>query len=269
VNAYLGLGLEGLGTYEPIDTASAYKKPYEVVLGEALDVMRRKSVMSKWLPIMHVVGDEPMGEAIGKSLALAKAFRAADPKARTSVFTSFTDPDKDERAAFAGAVDRLYLNHHSTAAIDHIRSKGGECTLYNQSGRYWRGIYLLKLRQSGCRGHMQFAFSSVHADPWYDLDGREADYVAVHAHRDGSLRPDIDFLRYREAVTDYRHLLKLEQSIKSAPEGAAREAAAQWLSGVLARMEIGTGKTAPWRDEEIDAVRQQAAAHISALGGGS
>ena len=73
---------------------------------------------------------------------------------------------------------------------------------------------------------MQFAFSSVHADPWYDLDGRAPEHVAVFAHRDGSLRPALDFLRYREAVDDYRYLLKPEHALKAAADGSARRAGA-------------------------------------------
>lgn len=115
---------------------------------------------------------------------------------------------------------------------------------------------------------MQFAFSSVHADPWYDLDGREDEQVAVFAHRDGSLRPALDFLRYREAVDDYRYHLKLEHAIEAAADGPTRRAAANWLDQTLDRIAVGSEERPAWRDDELDDVRRAAAEHIDALTAG-
>jgi len=265
VLSYMGLGIEGLSTHYVEDTVSSYGEPYEKVLGDVLTVIGAKSKMSGWLPIVHIVGDEPSGEGIDQSLAVGKAFKAAYPKSRTGIFTSFTHPAQDEAAKFAGAINRIYLNGHSSKALEHIRSKGSECALYNQGGRYRRGIYIFKLRQLGCQGHMQFAFSAVHADPWYDLDGREGEQVAVFAHRDGSLRLALTFLRYREAVDDYRYLLRLEQAIKAAADGPARRAAADWLGQTMDRIAVGTETAPAWRDDALDDVRRAAAEHIAAL----
>jgi hypothetical protein len=35
--------------------------------------------------------------------------------------------------------------------------------------------YVCRFSRLGCRGHLQFMYSSVHADPYYALDSREDD----------------------------------------------------------------------------------------------
>jgi hypothetical protein len=36
-------------------------------------------------------------------------------------------------------------------------------------------LYVCRFSRLGCRGHLQFMYSSVHADPYYALDSREDD----------------------------------------------------------------------------------------------
>lgn len=112
---------------------------------------------------------------------------------------------------------------------------------------------------------MMFAFSSVHADPWYGLDGREDEWVAVYAHPDGVLRPSVDFARYRVAIDDYRTLLALEQAIAGATPGPARTAAAAWLASIESRTAVGHDAARAWPDEALDGVRAEAARHLQTL----
>ncbi|MBS0242000.1 MAG: hypothetical protein JSS20_07470, partial [Proteobacteria bacterium] len=216
LDTYAGMSISGIAAYAATDTSAEFGKPYAAVLQDILSELDKHGREGGWPILEHVVGDEPQANAIADSIAASDAHHAATPRSLTSVFTSFTSPS-DPAAALAGKVDRLFLNHHSAAAFDLIRKRGSTCSLYNQSGRYRRGIYLYRIRQRGCLGHMQYAFSAPGADPWYGLDAREDDMGAVFTHPDG-LRPTLDFMRYREAVTDYRHLLALEQTIGEAPE---------------------------------------------------
>jgi hypothetical protein len=247
------------------DTTGEYGKPYEQVLGDVLAAMHRHGEQEGWLPILHVVGDEVGEDAIQNSIAVSKAFHAADPKSRTAIFTSIVDPANDERRGFAGAINRIYLNSHTEAALRDILDKGSECALYNQETRYRRGIYLYKMRGLGCVGNLKFAFYSPHVDHWYDLDGREADYLAVFAHPDGNLRLTVELIRYREAVDDYRYFLMLERVIAAAPDSKAKAAADRWLKGVLDKMEIGSDKPEPWTLDGLDTLRAEAAQHILLL----
>ena len=161
----------------------------------------------------------------------------------------------------------IYLNHHNEAAINLLKASGSACHLYNQSGRFRRGIYLFKLHKVGCDGNMQFAYHSAHADQWYDLDGRESDLGAVFTHRDGRLRLSADAMLYREAITDYRHLMLLERLVKSNPaQPIAREAQA-WLDGLEAKIKVGSDANGVWPNSELDLIRATAARFIDALAG--
>ena len=205
VESYLGMAIEDLQVYRPDEwAAKEYGKSYAKILRDVIRAMKSRGAKKRWPKIRHVVGDEPDGEeAVNQSVAAAKAFRAA--WAKTCIFTSLSDLSKHpNRLKFAGLIDMIYLNNHSEAAIRTLRKKGSQCALYNRRNRYQRGIYLMKLRELGCRGHMQFAFNSTHVDHWYDLDGREDDQVAVFTHPDGVLRPALELKRYAIAITDYR-----------------------------------------------------------------
>jgi len=131
----------------------------------------------------------------------------------------------------------------------------------------------MKLKRAhGCRGHLQFAFSSVHADPWYDLDGREDEQVAAFFHPGDEARPfrrSMDLMLYREAITDYRYLRALELALNAASQAGLRApevvAAQGWFDATLAKMEVGSDAPQPWSRTELDAVRAQAAAHMTRL----
>jgi len=268
VESYLGLAIEDLLVYQLDEgVAQEYGKPYAKILRDVLKKIRQRSKKGGWPTIRHVVGDEPDGsEAVNHSLEAAKAFKAARVGVKTSIFTSIANLSKHaNRLKFAGNIDLIYLNNHSEAAISAIKRKGSDCALYNMRDRYHRGIYLLKIRQLGCRGHMQFAFNSAHVDHWYDLDGREGDQVAAFTHPDGELRPALELKRYAMAITDYRYLLKLEQTIKNSRKTGPQKEARAWLSDLLVHMKVGLEHKAPWTPEQLDAVREKASELINRL----
>jgi cytochrome c peroxidase len=247
INTYAGMSLQGFSDYSNTE-----------ILSKIL-----AAIKANGLSLLHVVGDEPGGEAIQNSLNMARAFKQADANSRTAIFTSLTDPQNDERAAFAEVIDRIYLTHHNQAGIQHILQQGSECATYNLRNRYHRGVYQYKLSKLGCKGHMQFMWSSVHVDPWYDLDGRESEQSDVFTHSDGTLRHALELERYREAVDDYRYLLKLEQTIANATDSEVKTAAQTWLQGILDAIEIGHDKPHAWTEDGLDEIRNTAVSHIN------
>ncbi len=266
VLTYSGLQLGGaLQPYAPIDTRGALNRPFNVVLKDVLGAITRHGKAEGWPELRLVVGDEPRGENVQRSIEMARAIKTAAPEAKTAVFTSFVKGD-EETAALAGAVDRLYIAHHNAATVERIVKSGSECSLYNRFSRFERGFYLYKMRQLGCRGHMMFAFSSVHADPWYGLDGREEEYVAVFVHPDGRLRPAVDFALYRVGVTDYRTILALERAIGAAADGPAKVNAKAFLADLERRTQVGHTAPRPWTEAELDSVRLEVNRLIRALG---
>ena len=265
VESYLGLAIEGLATDRPDeDAALQYKKPYEQIVRDILKAIRLHGDRQGWRAIRHVVGDEPKDEAEEQSIKAARVFKKAG--AKTSIFTDITDePRYRKRLQFAGLIDMIYLNDHSLSAIKTILQKGGDCALYNRFKRYERGVYLFRLKQLGCKGHMQFAFNSTHVDHWYDLDGRETDAVAVFTHPDGELRQTLELKRYRMAITDYRYLQKLQQAINASRRPKAKGEAKAWLQSLLDKMRVGSQYPSPWSPTRLDAIRRQAAQWINRL----
>jgi hypothetical protein len=239
-----------------------YKRPYALVLDDVLTAIKGNGQLRGWPPLLHSIGDEPSGDDIDRVVAVGKLFKASASGARTAVFTSFRK-ETDPAAKFAGVIDRIYLTDHSEDAIRFIRARGSECSLYNQNGRYRNGIYLYKTRSLGCRGSLRFAASSVHADPYYDLDGRESDFTAVFSHPDGRLRLNIGLIRLREALNDYRCLLKLEQTLSQPSENAATAPARQWLTKLTSDMKIAAADdNTHWTSERLGEVRRTCQDHI-------
>lgn len=263
VLTYDGLGIQGLSIRDVEDTTRRFKKPYTEVLRDVLNAIEPELLRAGIREVVHSIADEPSEEDIDAIVAVAQAFKAARPGVRTAAFTSITNFDSDIRSRMASVLDLLYLNQHDEATIVKIIAAGSKCSLYNQMGRYRRGIYHFKLRDYGCAGHMQFAFHSAHVDHWYDLDGREGDYVAVFTHPDGKFRRALQLVRYRQSISDYRHLMLLDRlsAGRAAEKSAAK--ARQWLQELKSQMRIG--EESPWSDSELDEIRRQATRYIDSL----
>ena len=90
----------------------------------------------------------------------------------SSAFTSFRSAS-DPHTQLLNHTSLVILNEHSAEAIELVRARGRRWMLYNGGTRFKRGFYMYRLRSLGCLGHYQFAYSSVHADPYYALDSRE------------------------------------------------------------------------------------------------
>lgn len=264
---YAGLEPGGLGfdTYQVKDM-SAYGKTYTQVLTDVLTAVRQRSTARKWPELVYTVGDEPGEDLIVSTNALADAVKAAG--GRSALFTSFTSAT-EPKAAFATHVSELYLTLHSQAAMQYILNSGNDCGTYNLGGRYARGIYQYKLRRLGCKGgYFQFAFNSIHVDPYYALDGREEDFAAALAtSTPGKLIPTLDIERFREAIDDYRYLLAVERSIASSTFADAKTKAQTWLQTLLDGMVVDSAQLNTRTQADLDNIRQQAVAYILALKG--
>ena len=126
-----------------------------------------------WPQMFLNIADEPQGAAIAEDDAKAAAVAAAGAPQRctSSAFTSFTSAS-DPHTQLLNHTSLIILNEHSSEAVDLVRKRGRRWMLYNAGTRFKRGFYMYRLRPLGCLGHYQFAFSSVHADPYYALDSR-------------------------------------------------------------------------------------------------
>ena len=248
----------GFDSYQMVDT-SAYGKTYTGVLGDVITATKQRGASHHWSDLSYTVGDEPGEEAITSTNALADAVKAAG--GRSSLFTSFTSAS-EPKAAFAQHVNALYLTQHSQAAMQYILDQGNDCGTYNLGGRFARGIYQYKLHRMGCTaGYYQFAFNSIHVDPYYALDGREDDMAgALPTSATGKLVATQNIERFREAIDDYRYLQLLEQMLATTSDATYPAQAQTWLQSVLDGISIGN--TQERTPAELDNIRQTAAQHI-------
>ena len=265
VLSYDGLAVEGMSLYKPEVPDGAGKLPYGFVVREVLARIAAHGGARGWPELVYTIGDEPDEEALAGTLAVAKAIRGSGTGAKSAIFTSIDGSASAAKRALAGKVDLILLNGHSADAIRAIVAAGSGCSLYNHRSRFERGVYLFKLKGLGCNGHYQFAYNSVHADPWYDLDGREDDQVAVFTHSDGHLRRALDLVRYREALTDYRTLLALRRAIDEAPALSPSRVAARWFEDLMAGIDVGGAPSERWNDDALDRVRMEAAVHLGTI----
>eukprot|EP00037_Helgoeca_nana_P007006 m.64114 g.64114 ORF g.64114 m.64114 type:complete len:639 (+) comp17845_c0_seq1:3215-5131(+) len=188
-----------------------------------------------WPTIYESIADEPADAAtIAADDAASAAIAAAkSSNFQSAAFTSFVDAN-DPRTALANHTSLIILNEHSAASIADVRAKGKHWMLYNSGTRFKRGFYMCRLRALGCRGHYEFAFSSVHADPYYALDSREDDLCAARTSSTlGLLIPEIGLARLGAGTRDFQLCTALQQSITTAPPSPLRDACAATLGRIM------------------------------------
>ncbi len=267
-HSYGGLAPRGMGfeRYRVGDTQGTLGLPYLEALTRVLASTRAHLAGRNRAEPIYTVGDEPTGDTLANSAALADAVRAAG--GQTSVFTSIVDA-KSPGLALIGHVDQLFLTLHSAWGFDQIRAAGADCGTYNLAGRYARGVYQYRLHRLGCRaGYFQFAFNATHVDPYYALDGREDDFAgALPTDRTGVLIPTLDLFRFGEAVDDYRYLQALDQAIERAGAVPAAVKARKWLNGMLDGLGVAALAPPPLDREALDRIRKQAGDLVDELGG--
>jgi hypothetical protein len=259
-----GLGLE---RYQMYDMSAHGGRSFTNVLRDVNESIKQHGSAYDWSEIIYTVGDEPSSGQIESTKQLATAVRNAG--ARSSIFTSFTSASED-KAIFADYIDILLLTIHNEAAMQHIINRGAICGTYNFfNSRFARGLYQYKLHRFGCQGgYYQFMFNAVHIDPYYGLDGREDELVAVlPTSTNGKLIAKLDMERFREAVDDYRYLHALEELITNASASVEKSAAETWLNDTLNSISIDHTAMRNWDESQIHQIRQQAVEHSMRLMG--
>lgn len=159
--------------------------------------------------------DEPPESAADEVLALH--IRCAEAGGRCTIAWSPSGP-KTTRLIDVTAIANL--NVVKKEHIDQARKAGNTVYLNNQGTNRWAfGLYAWKAHQAGVAAFTQFVWDYYHVDPYYDLDGGEADLAAAYPDHEGNFRAVEYLTRIRQGITDYRYTLALSNAIGASAKG--------------------------------------------------
>ena len=281
VNSYMGSAVVGLNVRD------GRAAGYGAQVLAALTNISQHAVTADWPDFFQTCGDEPQGDAVDASLAVGQAF--ADARAtlsaaeqakigRTSVFTSVLNISTDKTASLLSknsSIDLIVINEHTAAAVHELRANGHEWMLYNGGSRFRVGFYLAMASHGyGCHGLYDFAYSSVHADPYYALDSREDDLCAAFTSpTPGKLVVLLETMQVlREGLNDLRYTNLLRALVMDARsprvgQWLAAEAALDRAEAVLGEIDgIPLGSdNAEWNATHILRVRTEVEASVATL----
>lgn len=267
-----GSAIGGFDNYF-IDNAAMQRggfKDYVSFLRAVLAEIDAHAKAAGWLPVAWNLGDEPLGDAVGRSAANAKAWREAAPTGMiTTGATSSTSPKPDDphRGLLAG-LRMPNLNLHDEAAIQVIRDAGNSWAFYNGGNRWTFGTYLYKCaKEYDCKLRISWHWNASAGDPYYPLDCREDDYAWCVANAAGELIPSVHFDRdIRAGVDDYRYLLTLARRLEAQPNHPAAAAGRKLLADRLASFKLGQrDHDALWPSSEYRTFRRQVAEALAEL----
>jgi hypothetical protein len=216
------------------------------------------------------IGDEPVGEALQRSIENAKAYRDAFPSG-PPFFTAATslrgNDGSDQHFILAKTLHIANLNGHDEAGLKRLQERGGEWAFYNNGNRWTYGVYLYKAaKEFHLKFRLAWHWNLVAGDPYYALDCREDDYAWANATPDGQLVPSVDFFRISAGLDDYRSLLTLARLAKAKAGTPAAKAAERLISTRMAAFHLGDlDHDRLFGTEDWAAFRQQLASAIEAL----
>jgi hypothetical protein len=271
VNSY-GAGIRGVDAYYQ-DTAkmkAAGFTSYSAFIKALYTAVQQHAQAKGWLPVYWNIGDEPVGEALQRSIENARAYREAFPGG-PPFFTAATslrgNDGSDQHFILAKTLHIANLNGHDEAGLKRLQERGGEWAFYNGGNRWTYGVYLYKAaKEFHLKFRLAWHWNLVAGDPYYALDCREDDYAWANATPDGQLVPSVDFFRISAGLDDYRSLLTLARLAKTKAGTPAAKAAEHLIGTRMAAFHLGDlDHDRLFGTEDWAAFRQQLASAIEAL----
>jgi hypothetical protein len=240
-----GSGIKGINAYYQ-DTGkmkAAGFSDYSAFIRAVYGAVQRHAKEKGWLPVYWNLGDEPIGDALRRSVENAEAYRAAFP-AGPPFFTaasSFTQRDEnDPHFQLARALHVANWNLHDEAGVKMLHNAGTDWAFYNDGNRWTFGTYLYKaVKEFHLKFRLSWHWSAVAGDPYYALDCREDDYAWANSTADGRLVFSLEFVRIAAGLDDYRHLLTLGRLAKAKAGTPAAAAAEKLIQTRMAAFHLG------------------------------
>jgi hypothetical protein len=262
-----GVGVSGLSK----DNAQKLGISYEELIRQTFAQLREHSKAMGVPSMTYSLCDEPRTEDQYQQLY---AELAVWQKAAPEVMAGYISLNKKELEE-AGNPKKLFdmltvpiLNGHDQAVMDYAHKQSKRVDIYNQGdNRFSFGLYQWREKLAGVGGRWQWIMSISHADPYYDLDGREPDPCFIYFRTDG-IAPAVRMLGGREGIDDLRYITtavemakKAEASGSADAKAAAKKALAS-IDAAMAKLQVGQRGS---RDLDLDAFRKGLVEDMTAM----
>jgi hypothetical protein len=253
-----GMGVSGLSK----DNAQKLSISYEELIRQTFAQLREHSKAMGVPPMTYSLCDEPRTEDQYQQLY---AEFAIWQKAAPEVMAGYISLEKQQLDEANNPHRKLFdmltvpiLGGHDQAVMDYARKQNKRVDIYNQgTSRFSFGLYQWREKLAGVGGRWQWIMSISHADPYYDLDGREPDPSCIYFRSDG-IAPAVRMLEAREGIDDLRYITtavemakKAEASGSAEAKAAAKQALAS-IDAAMAKLQVGQRGS---RDIDLDAFR--------------
>ncbi len=250
------------------ETAEKFGITYEELIRQVFTQLREHSEKMGVPSMTMSLCDEPRTpDQFQRLFADLTVWRRAAPE----VMAGYTSSTSTQLADSSNPHKKLFdlltvpiVNGHDPGVMEYARKQGKRVDIYNQGGgRYSFGLYQWREKLAGAGARWQWIMHISHADPYYDLDGREPDPCYIYFRTDG-LAPAVRLEQAREGIDDLRYIttaVKLAEEIKEGTSWAvsrAKETLAR-IEAAMGRLEVNQ-RRAP--DLDLDEFRAQLARDI-------
>jgi hypothetical protein len=263
-----GMGVSGLSK----DNAQKLSISYEELIRSTFAQLREHSKAMGVPSMTYSLCDEPRTEDQYQQLY---AEFAIWQKAAPEVMAGYLSLEQKQLEEANNPHRKLFdmltvpiVNSHDAAVLEYARKQGKRVDIYNQgTSRFSFGLYQWREKLAGVGGRWQWIMSISHADPYYDLDGREPDPSCIYFRTDG-IAPALRMLEAREGIDDLRYIStavemakKAEASGSAEAKAAAKKALAS-IDAAMAKLQVGQRQS---RDIDLDAFRKGLVQDITAM----
>ena len=240
-----GSGVRGFNAYYQDTNAmkAAGFKDYSAFVKAVYSAIQKHADEQGWLPVYYNLGDEPIGDAIGRAAENAEAYTRAFPNGPPffTFATSYSGGKKDDpHYRLSKALHVPNWNGHDEAGVALMHEAGRDWAFYNGGNRWTYGDYMFKAAsQHRMKFRIAWHWNCAAGDPYYALDCREDDYAWCTATPDGRLVSTLVLERLREGLDDYRRLITLARLAREQAGTPAARAAEKLIADRMAAFKLG------------------------------
>jgi len=263
-----GVGIRGLTR----ETAQQQGLSYEALIRSAFSQLREHSRATGVPEMTYSLCDEPRTEdqyqRLFRELAIWKQAAPWGMAGYISLTSKQLEDPNDPHRKIFDMLTVPIVNTHDAGVMEYARNQGKRVDIYNQgTSRFSFGLYQWREKLAGVGARWQWIMNIAHADPYYDMDGREPDPCFIYFRTDG-LAPAVRMGIAREGIDDLRYIstaVALAKKAEDSGNDEAQEAAARALGRIdsaMSKLQVGQRRSTA---VDLDQFRQALARDIAQM----